>query len=239
MCGLPTPTGGVGVASEHPSHAAAQQASTTRRRLASPPGRGRADPKTTVDTQVVPAGRVAPDTVGSVVDWVRLRLDVEAFDDAAFEPYLRRARDRGIDFATMAELGDTAEHRRALYELNRTCAADIPERGEFYSFDEYVAQRIEVPSFEPAGVVLAVTEGEWIGMSATSLHPAKQTAFSEMTGVLAPYRGQGLSLALKLLAIRFARSSGYRWLTTFHHPRNASAIAMNRRLGFADLHVDQ
>ena len=24
------------------------------------------------------------------------------------------------------------------------------------------------------------------------------------------------------------------WLATFHHPRNASAIAMNRRLGFVD-----
>ncbi len=60
----------------------------------------------------------------------------------------------------------------------------------------------------------------------------KGYAFSEMTGVLAPNRGQGLSLALKLLAIRFVRSSGYRRLVTFHHPGNTSAIAMNRRLAF-------
>jgi hypothetical protein len=39
---------------------------------------------------------------------------------------------------------------------------------------------------------------------------------------------------LKLLAIRFVRAAGYRRLTTFHHPRNASAIAMNHRLGFVD-----
>ncbi|WP_262495980.1 GNAT family N-acetyltransferase [Nonomuraea sp. SYSU D8015] len=69
-------------------------------------------------------------------------------------------------------------------------------------------------------------------MSSTSLHPAEGFAFSEMTGVLAPYRGRGLSLALKLLAIRFVRAAGYRRLATFHHPRNTSAIAMNRRLGF-------
>lgn len=74
----------------------------------------------------------------------------------------------------------------------------------------------------------------WAGMSTTSLHPAEGYAFSEMTGVLAPYRGRGLSLALKLLAIRFVRVAGYRRLATFHHPRNASAIAMNRRLGFVD-----
>jgi GNAT superfamily N-acetyltransferase len=64
--------------------------------------------------------------------------------------------------------------------------------------------------------------------------PDEGYAFSEMTGVLRPYRGRGLSLALKLLAVRFGRSEGYRWLRTFRHPRNASAIATNRRLGFVD-----
>lgn len=89
-------------------------------------------------------------------------------------------------------------------------------------------------TFDPGGVILATRDGSWIGMSTTSLHPAKGYAFCEMTGVLAPHRGQGLSLALKLLVVRFVRASGYRRLVTFHHPRNTSAIAMNRRLGFAD-----
>ncbi|MEU2611919.1 GNAT family N-acetyltransferase [Micromonospora sp. NPDC007271] len=167
-------------------------------------------------------------------EWVRLQLDIDEFDDHAFEPYLRRARASGIDFATMAELGDTPDHRRALYDLNKTCSADIPDRGEFYTYEEYLAQRIDAPTFNPGGVVLALHGNEWIGMSATSLHPDRGLAFSEMTGVLGPYRGQGLSLAMKLLAIRFVRLSGYRWLGTLHHPGNASAIAMNRRLGFVD-----
>lgn len=169
-----------------------------------------------------------------MVDWVRLELGVETFNDATFQPYLQRAQTSGVRFTTMAEAGDTVDHRRALYELNRTCSADIPGRGTFYTYDEYVEQRIEVPTFDPRGVVLAIRDKSWIGMSATSLHPAKGYAFAEMTGVLAPYRGRGLSLALKLLAIRFVRASGYRRLVTFHHPRNTSAIAMNRRLGFVD-----
>ena len=41
-------------------------------------------------------------------------------------------------------------------------------------------------------------------------------------------------MALKVMGIRFARSSGMPLLRTFHHPDNASAIAMNRRLGFVD-----
>jgi RimJ/RimL family protein N-acetyltransferase len=169
-----------------------------------------------------------------MVDWVRLELDVERFDDAEFEPFLHRARTSGTRFTTLADLGSTPQHRRALYELNRTCSADIPDRGPFHTYDEYVTQRLDVPSFNPAGVVLAARDDTWIGMSTTSLHPDKGYAFSEMTGVLAPHRGQGLSLALKLLAIQFVRSSGYRRLVAFHHPRNTPAIAMNRRLGFAD-----
>jgi GNAT superfamily N-acetyltransferase len=169
-----------------------------------------------------------------MVDWVRLELDTERFDDAQFEPYRERARAAGTSFTTLACLGDTADHRRALYELNKTCSADIPDRGEFYTYDEYVSQRVDVATFTASGVILAIRDDVWIGMSTTSVHPGEGYAFSEMTGVLAPHRGRGLSLALKLLAIQFVRAAGYRRLVTFHHPRNASAIAMNRRLGFVD-----
>lgn len=171
------------------------------------------------------------------VVWVRLQLDLDTFDDTQFAAYLQRCRRSGITFTTMANLGDTAECRRALYELNRTCSADIPERGEFYTFKEYLDERIETRLYDPCGVVLAVRKGEWVGMATTSLREAEGCAFSEMTGVLPSHRGQGIALALKLLSIRFARSSGYRCLRTFHHPHNTNAIGMNRRLGFVDQDV--
>ena len=168
------------------------------------------------------------------VEWVRLQLDLAAFDDAPFVPYLHRCRQSGIEFTTMGELGDHGANRRALYELNKACSADIPDRGEFYTFDEYLAERIEVPAYDPRGVVIAVDDGQWIGMATTSVHPATGYAFSEMTGVLRSHRGRGVSVAMKLLGISFARSHGVRWLRTFHHPGNAAAIGMNRRLGFVD-----
>ncbi|MDQ3457337.1 MAG: GNAT family N-acetyltransferase [Actinomycetota bacterium] len=168
------------------------------------------------------------------MDWVRLELDVDAFDEARFAPYLQACQVAGIEFTTLAELGDTTEHRRELWALNRTCSADIPDRGEFYTLEQYVAERIETPSFDPSGVALAIDGDGWVGMATTSLHPTRGFAFSEMTGVLPSHRGRGLSLALKLLAVRFTRSRDLHWLRTFHHPRNVSAIAMNRRLGFVD-----
>jgi GNAT superfamily N-acetyltransferase len=71
-------------------------------------------------------------------------------------------------------------------------------------------------------------------MAATSLRPSEGYALSEMSGVLPGHRGKGISVALKLQAIGFTRSSDIRWLRTFHHPDNATAIAMNRRMGFVD-----
>lgn len=168
------------------------------------------------------------------VEWTRLALDVDAFDTAAFMPYVERSRRGGLDFTTMAELGDTTIGRRSLYGLNKTCSADISDRGEFYTFEEYLAERIKTPTYDPRGVVLAVHDGTWVGMSTTSVRRAEGYAFSEMTGVLAGHRRRGLSLALKVLAVDFTRSVGMRWLRTFHHPRNTAAIAMNRRLGFVD-----
>ncbi|WP_190344799.1 GNAT family N-acetyltransferase [Streptomyces venezuelae] len=167
------------------------------------------------------------------VAWVRLVLDLDEFDEGPRLSRLDRCREAGTGFTTMAALGDTPEHRRALYELNRTCSADIPGRGAFYTYEEYLAQRIATPTYDPEGIVLALDRGDWIGMAATSIRP-EGYAFSEMTGVLAAHRGRGVSLAMKLLAIRFARSRGARVLRTVHHPGNTVAIAMNRRLGFID-----
>ncbi|WP_338703425.1 GNAT family N-acetyltransferase [Streptomyces sp. Q6] len=113
---------------------------------------------------------------------------------------------------------------------------DGQERGSstrFYTSGEYVAQRIETPTYDPHGVVLALDSGSRVGRATTSLHPEGH-AFSEMTGLPAGHRGRGISPAMKLLAIGFARSHGAPWLRTFHHPDNAAAIGMNRRLGFVD-----
>ncbi|MFF4715321.1 GNAT family N-acetyltransferase [Streptomyces eurythermus] len=164
--------------------------------------------------------------------WVRLELDVAAFDAPRFQPYVERCRAAGIRFATLAELGDTPEHRRALYELNKECSADIPERGAFYSYEEYAERRFDSPGYDPHGVVIALDGEAWIGMAVTSVHP--DFAFNEMTGVRAAYRGRGIAIAMKTLGLAFAGQRAAATVRTFHHPANTGVIAMNRKLGFVD-----
>lgn len=93
------------------------------------------------------------------MDWVRLALDVDAFDEARFAPYLQACQVAGIEFH---HAGRARRHDRT-----------------------------------PPGTLGAEPH------------------------VLRGHPGPG-------------RSRDLHWLRTFHHPRNVSAIAMNRRLGFVD-----
>ena len=58
------------------------------------------------------------------MDWVRLRLDVDKVRRFEVHPAAQHAAALGIDFTTMADVGDTAQNRRTLYELNKTCSSD-------------------------------------------------------------------------------------------------------------------
>ncbi|MCX4783829.1 GNAT family N-acetyltransferase [Streptomyces sp. NBC_01264] len=168
--------------------------------------------------------------------WVRLELTVRTFHSARFTPYVDRCRAAGFSFTTLARLGDAEDERRSLYELNKECSAGIPEQGVFHSYDAYTRLRFAVPSYDPAGIIVARDQdGTWVGMAATSLHLSDGFAFNEMTGV----RGRGISLAMKTLGIAFADEHGAPVIRTIHHPANTSAIAMNRTLGYMDANWHQ
>ena len=127
------------------------------------------------------------------VEWVRLELRLGDFDPDRFSDAVRAVRERRILLTTLEDLGDTGEHRRALYELNKRCAADIPDRGAFFSWQDYRRHRLEVPSFSPAGVVIAVDGDRWVGMAATSDHRHEGYVFNEMTGVVRERRARRVS----------------------------------------------
>jgi RimJ/RimL family protein N-acetyltransferase len=163
-----------------------------------------------------------------------LRLDVDRFDPDAFAGAVERCRRAGITFTTVAALGDGDANRRRLYDLNRACSADIPGRGEFYPYPEYLAERVEVPSYDPETVVLALDGDRWVGMSAASEHRDRGFFFNEMTGVVRSHRRQGIALALKVLVIERVRALGVPAIYTIHHAANTAPIALNRKLGYVD-----
>ena len=70
-----------------------------------------------------------------MIESVKLQLDDTSFKGAAFQPYLERCKQSGLHFSTVADAGAGFDTNRMLYELNRTCSADIPDRGDFYQFE--------------------------------------------------------------------------------------------------------
>ncbi len=61
----------------------------------------------------------------------------------------------GVEISSLHAWGDTAAHRRTVYELNKTCSSDIPDRGTFFSFEEYQALRFDAESVRTDGIILA------------------------------------------------------------------------------------
>lgn len=110
---------------------------------------------------------------------------------------------------------------------------DIPGRGEFSATDEFCQKRYG-EHYDPSGVIIGVSEGDWIGMCATSNHSDKGFCLNEMTGVTKVYRRRGIALALKLMGIRYAKGVGAQKVYTIQDTQNSSAIAMNRKLGYVD-----
>jgi RimJ/RimL family protein N-acetyltransferase len=167
--------------------------------------------------------------------WVRLALDVDAFEVDRFMPLVERCLSTGIEFATIDELGDHEANHRRLYELNRSCSADIPERGEFYSYAEYRTDRILRETYHPSTVVIALDGDDWVGMTAASDHRNEGYFFNEMTGVLRSHRRRGIAMAMKVLVIDRARELKVSRMLTVHHPDNEAPIALNKRLGYVDV----
>ena len=163
------------------------------------------------------------------LDPVKLELDLAGFDPLAVPvPRLRPP----LRVTTLAELQDTPGNRHRIYELNKACSADIPERGEFFSYAEYVERRFETDTFRADGQILVIDEDTMTGMCAVSYREDRSWAFIEMTGVLPSHRRRGLATLLKVNALTTAQRWGARTVRTINHPANNPILTANRRLGF-------
>lgn len=166
--------------------------------------------------------------------WVRLELATTRFDATRFETVVADVLDSGIHITTLADLGDSEDNRRNLYALNAECSKDIPDRGTFYTWGEYVDVRLNVPVFDPGLVSVAIVGAEWVGVSVTHNHSEAGYAFNQITGVTRRVRGRGIALSLKVDAIARLIDRGVRTVRTVHHPKNEAIINLNRRLGYID-----
>ena len=161
---------------------------------------------------------------------IRSSVDPRSVQDAS---HLRvQLQAEGIEFRTLEELGDNEENRRKVFELNRTAAKDIPGRGPFYSYDQYVSRRFKGNGFHSDGVIVALDETRWIGF--TQITGSGASMFLQMTGVDQEYRGRKIGQVLRGLAIEFANVRGASEVRTVIDSENKAMLTLNRRMDFIE-----
>ncbi len=164
-------------------------------------------------------------------------LDLAAFDERPFAGHAEAVASQGIRFLTVADAGDTLDARRRLWELNQRTARDVPGfDGAFPPVDAFQKQVCEASWYRPDGQILAADDAgdgdHWIGLSAIGYFANTASAMNTFTGVDRAYRGRGIALALKLLAIHAARRYGAAYIRTNNDSENAPMLAVNRKLGY-------
>ena len=160
-------------------------------------------------------------------------LDLAGFDSVPYRSVIPDLEAVGFRFFSLADCPNTAEYRRQAYAVNRATAEDIPGwEGSAPSFEDFEKWVYGAEWYRPDGQIL-VAEGEnWVGISAVRLHQQTKAAYNVHTGVLRPYRGRRLGLALKLATIQYARAQCARYMRTNNDSLNAPILALNNRLGY-------
>jgi GNAT superfamily N-acetyltransferase len=161
-------------------------------------------------------------------------LGLIAFDETPFSAARGDARANGLRFLTMADAGDTPDAQRALWELERTVAGDVPGGSESTSrpFEAFATRVFGATGYRADLQFIAADGDTWVGLALTEMAPETNSLYNNITGVLPAWRGRGAAQALKLLVIHAAIQRGMAYLRTNNDSENAPMLAINRKLGY-------
>ncbi len=160
-------------------------------------------------------------------------IDLTTFDASRFDGVIESVKQSGIRLFSLAEVGNTPENLRKLWEVNYATYMDDPgTTGTFPNFDEFQKMTIESPWFNPEGQFLAADGDTYVGLAAIRHYPEKESFYNMMTGVIPAYRGRKIALALKLMTIKYAQQHNGKTMTTDNDSQNAPMLAINRKLGY-------
>lgn len=163
-------------------------------------------------------------------------LDVTRLDPTPYADHIAAVEAQGIALRSWAELGeDDPVVRQRMYELALAVRFDVPippsdQRAEM-SFEQWWKGH-DRPDRLAAGYFVAVVGDQYVGTSQLWRSPEDGEVRTGLTAVRREYRRRGIALALKVLALKFAKAEGYRHVVTENEINNRGMIAINDRLGF-------
>jgi GNAT superfamily N-acetyltransferase len=160
-------------------------------------------------------------------------LDLAYFDETPLAGTIEAIEATGIRFLTLADLGNSEATLRCLYDFNRRTAADMPgSDGAFPTFEEFRTFVFDASWYRPDGQLIAADGDTWVAIATVGAFPHDNSMYNAYTSVERAYRGRRIALALKLLAIRFARRHAAATIRTNNDSQNSPMLAINQKLGY-------
>jgi GNAT superfamily N-acetyltransferase len=160
-------------------------------------------------------------------------LDLTKFDPTPFRRYVE-----GLDEVDVTTLAQEEATNPNLYEdlhrLQETLMEDVPMPGRHtpISMDQFMGW-MKGPDRIPEAYFLAKAGSEYVGQCTLDRKMEIEGALTHgLTGVLREYRGRGVAMALKVLALEWAKDAGYKSVRTWNDTTNEAMLAINEKMGF-------
>lgn len=170
---------------------------------------------------------------------MKMELNLDTFNDRAYDAIIDKLQSEGFKFTSMAELGNTEDAQRKLYLLNETTGMETlgsDGSASWASFEDFQQSVCNADWYRPDGqmVVIYTNTGDWAAMSAISRFD--DYAYNLHTGVDKRYRGRKLAQAVKVMALRYARDIlKVHKVHTHHNTKNLPMIVIDLKFGYVQL----
>ncbi|MCO5192450.1 MAG: GNAT family N-acetyltransferase [Anaerolineae bacterium] len=169
-------------------------------------------------------------------------LDLGTFDPSLYAGMQQRAAASGVEILTLgAYMAREPDYVRQIYDAHHEAERDVPwyEAGGGVSFAFFARQFEDNPDFLPDCYVVAVADGQCVGLSELwGSEATDKKLYTGFTGVRRAYRGHGVATALKVLSLtngkkRVAANGQPPLVETQNHETNPM-LQINLRLGFVE-----
>ncbi len=166
-------------------------------------------------------------------EWVSV-LDVDEFDFSDYGGLEDKLAEEDIFLKSLKDIEHTEEKKRRLYELHEVLMEDVPMHDDYthMDYERYIEKVFNHPGRFFEGCIIAVKEGEFIGMSSNVLEKEDNSLSTYLTGVKREYRGRGIATAMKVKVIKKAKENGISKIKTSNETKNKGIVHLNEKLGF-------
>ena len=141
----------------------------------------------------------------------------------------------------LATLGETRDLAHELHAICQEGEIDMPsdEPETEVDFESWRRDEFEYPDISDEGSFVVLEGDRPVSLAFVAVDHERGLGYNSMTATLRTHRRRGLALLAKVAAVRWAKEAGLERLVTENDAGNVGMLAINDRLGYAPLYVEE